>query len=1543
MSARRDAPTHHSFHPALVFGPRMPVVTVLIQSTNKTNNGHKATHKTTAKKFPGPVFFAYFVTGNNTMPARRSNTVAVKSLQKKKEENDKHDIGDETCPHCNRAIASLAWHIHCCPELQKQKQEKREEAKRHQEEQARKKAQEEENKVAIEDDADSACDPGYLFPNEDDEEGTTAIFSVNSKKEKSVYPLVPRSTRGRPKVQSEEDLLSHCSEGHTTNDIVVHGDHAAHLLLNDDQVSLEFVDIVKPGDEREVDMNPDPIDDLFQKPGLQINVDIAHDPGIDDEEISLPEMELDATFLEGANPVPIAQVITERQQEADNLGIASRTDTTEAIARLLETNPCLGHTLNRPAADYGDPDIHDNTTLAMLEIIDFCDSMSHSREFVDGLMEILEKVMERYNFHPSLAKKRATYAELVRRKYGTDNQPEVGRFRVASDNDPYGTTENGEVEDEDIAETEGNKVAVVTSRERDTLNCVAFQFEKQFLDLINDIEIFGNANNLVVNKTGNPFLPYRHIGHSDDMNDGSWYKQTIQRLSDSEEGFDSRYESLAGIILYADKTGITKDQRYPLEPVLFSTSLIRRELRNYPRAWRPLGFMPDLESKSSSETTVNRAKDPSTMPKSYHRFLSYILKSLHDLQKTGLVTWLRIGDQVSYRRIRFEIQCVIGDGKSADMMTTRYGGHRVGCARISRSCLTPQHGCDNVLETCQYIEAHQPRTAFMRRLDGEPMEGLKPEHLPSGVPPGSIKRDFSLIDLMEITSMPPTSIVEVYQPLLSYNTPTMVEERTRLASQADGRRSKTKTTKKRKPTERQLQKQREEAEKERERLEAMEEKIVRERLALAETIKKQAFSYLKGALGLHPVENAFLPFNFGYDPRHLWGAFPTDLMHAYQSGLLMYINRMLLDKLPNKKRMMLDRLVDRILGRKRTSTKKMWPRYNFTKGFCKLSFITSDEWVGKLFVLLIVASTEEGKSIMQCRFSDREEIPLASKEDFKGLERLRGKNDIEIEAHYYYEQAIDLESKTPAKRRGKQKDEDLVETDHKRDEEYTAREKSCGYTDFIHLAEAMLCFHAWYKRCIMSTYSKRRIEAGVRRLLAMVKCYLPRGRGMHWCIQKFHELLHLAEEIDRFGNPRNYDAGPLESSLKFWAKFFSITAQKRGYNSFVHQVALRIHEQQCFFKARRRNKVSGCNDGKLPQMNADGGFSSEKEPKLGGGPELKGSCYRVYRTKVKVNQQSKRGKVHDQANETGVTQAVPAAPDATKRYKLSEQAGSDKKRKAYSELHPMIETELRRIQSNSVPVHAVPQEDKTNDGFVDVPSPYCTGEGDDKLEFWDLYTECELVYIDKRKNLAEGRDTDGERSTLRAHPNFQNEGPFYDWVMVKFDQDETQQEELQQSRARHNIDPQHEVNCCPCKLLGFVKDAATGQVMAMVHPCDWQTEQEVKDGSVLLEHWTLSFRHDESRVFYRNRQDEQKKRNPMSHVYNPNLTFVSIDSIKCSCFVVEATPGMKQNVWVGKEETDPSRKRGGRYSLKYDPDDKLRRATSCILVRSREQWGKKFI
>ena len=298
-------------------------------------------------------------------------------------------------------------------------------------------------------------------------------------------------------------------------------------------------------------------------------------------------------------------------------------------------NPHLGVVLEKPvdSPEYNMWKLQCNTTLSMLRLIDYCDQRpSSNRRFLDGLLKILVEEMRDRDFDPAKAPTRETVTQNIIKRYGFASEPVVTQFKVTSIENPYLVSDHN----------------ALHSRKRDILYCITFHVEKNMIDLFSDRGIFGNLNNLVVNPD-DPFAPYQ--GHGDEILAGSWYKDTIVRLKNSEFGFDEYFEFLIPIILYVDKTGTTDNQRYPLEPFIFTLGIIRRALRANPRAWRPAGFIPDLESKSTYENKYTSSKNPGAIPQSYHRFLDLILEGFQQVQDKGIITWLRLGDKVKNVRI----------------------------------------------------------------------------------------------------------------------------------------------------------------------------------------------------------------------------------------------------------------------------------------------------------------------------------------------------------------------------------------------------------------------------------------------------------------------------------------------------------------------------------------------------------------------------------------------------------------------------------------------------------------------------------------------------------------------------------------------------------------------------------------------------------------------------------------------------------------------------------------------------------------------------
>ena len=173
------------------------------------------------------------------------------------------------------------------------------------------------------------------------------------------------------------------------------------------------------------------------------------------------------------------------------------------------------------------------------------------------------------------------------------------------------------------------------------------------VSLFEDGSIFGKLENLVVNPD-NPFLPYvNRKDHMDELMDGTWWPETIRRLTNfKDDPFIPGLDVVAPLVMYGDKTGVAGNQRYPLEPWLFTLAMIRRKLRNQPKSWRPLGYIPDLEATSSAEKRFSNTKNPGAGAQSYHAAFRYLLIAFAEVQRRGMVIWLWLGGHRKKVRIR---------------------------------------------------------------------------------------------------------------------------------------------------------------------------------------------------------------------------------------------------------------------------------------------------------------------------------------------------------------------------------------------------------------------------------------------------------------------------------------------------------------------------------------------------------------------------------------------------------------------------------------------------------------------------------------------------------------------------------------------------------------------------------------------------------------------------------------------------------------------------------------------------------------------------
>jgi hypothetical protein len=190
-----------------------------------------------------------------------------------------------------------------------------------------------------------------------------------------------------------------------------------------------------------------------------------------------------------------------------------------------------------------------------------------------------------------------------------------------------------------------------------------------------------------------------------------------------------------------------------------------------------------------------------------------------------------------------------------------------------------------------------------------------------------------------------------------------------------------------------------------------------------------------------------------------------------------------------------------------------------------LTMITADEEAGMALTLLILTQTDKGRELLAVGWNDEVTVNGAN---------------------------VDPDA------------EDTIDNE--------ALNTRCRYEDFVEVIEMMLSFHAWYKSEVPIPWvdgSKHALTTSLRTMLATIKRVIPRTYGNGWKIQKFHELLHIATDVEMFGSPKNFDTGIMENRLIHIGKKNSKNTQKRGATIYTRQLGLRIQEQQTFAKTKR--------------------------------------------------------------------------------------------------------------------------------------------------------------------------------------------------------------------------------------------------------------------------------------------------------------------------------------------------------------------------------------
>jgi hypothetical protein len=240
---------------------------------------------------------------------------------------------------------------------------------------------------------------------------------------------------------------------------------------------------------------------------------------------------------------------------------------------------------------------------------------------------------------------------------------------------------------------------------RDTVEVVVFDFKEQLEDLISDYSLFGDIDNLVVNKEDDDserkWEPYDRIGDTVyEVLDGKWYQDYARiQVTDSSKEFSFP------IGLYIDASETVTYQRYSFQPLLMFPLVLNCKARNRITSSRILALIPDLDAKSSAVKNATRAGGDfykGTAIRNYHQCMDAALSSLKKWQRMGgVLTYLRLGSDVRKRLLKVPVAMILGDAKSQDHLCGRFGAHNT--KRMCRACNVSFEESANAEHHCTWV------------------------------------------------------------------------------------------------------------------------------------------------------------------------------------------------------------------------------------------------------------------------------------------------------------------------------------------------------------------------------------------------------------------------------------------------------------------------------------------------------------------------------------------------------------------------------------------------------------------------------------------------------------------------------------------------------------------------------------------------------------------------------------------------------------------------------------------------------------------------
>jgi len=466
----------------------------------------------------------------------------------------------------------------------------------------------------------------------------------------------------------------------------------------------------------------------------------------------------------------------------------------------------------------------------------------------------------------------------------------------------------------------------------------------------------------------------------------------------------------------------------------------------------------------------------------------------------------------------------------------------------------------------------------------------------------------------------------------------------------------------------------------------------------------------------------------------------------------------------------------------------------------------------------------------------------------------------------------------------KLKPDDLKALKEARDAFFSADE-SVG-SRLTKVFSSLLAFQAWTKKkdgfwlaapdasdkatCRQNDAIRHGASASIRIMQQMVKGTIPRTEGNGWRTQKFHSITHFPVAIDKFGSPRNFDTACMEKNHKICAKGPAFTAQKR-VATFLPQSAERICDHLSIRRACRRFGISEVKSFREDEDDDIWGDVEDIDKETDNSIKRAEGTPRNLVTGLKLKLISVRSNPLDQSSSSIIfhdhwwSGSVDKLPRNTKHG-----------RECY------LRDAKRPFQ---------------------IPGPA-------RKYLTSLHRQGGSVYVftEIKRELA-----GGGYQTIRCHPDYNQNGPWYDWGDFSFSNgsDNVVQIPCKILALYLKVEYVNGVNVQPGGLLiedltvderdelvevqteiqsqgGSSRHTVSlmGEVRAVVHCCEYPRSEEDNDlDTCLMTCWTMEYQHSKNPRKNKRRRDQHQE-------FDPIIRSVPLATFSRSIFVLEEYPGV---------------------------------------------------